>query len=91
MIFNTAWFLSFFVIYYALFLLIPNARVRFYFTLASSAVFHYHFAGPAGITPVVIMGIVTFFFGLWIAKYPPRRSPSERFFSFRRSRSPSSG
>lgn len=71
MIFNTLWFLCFFVIYYAFFLLIPNARVRFYFTLASSALFQYHFAGPAGITPVIIMGIVTFFFGLWIAKIPP--------------------
>jgi alginate O-acetyltransferase complex protein AlgI len=76
MIFNTAWFLSFFVLYYVLFLLIPNARIRFYFTLACSAIFHYHFAGPAGITPIVIMGIVTYFFALRLAKIPqgrPRR------------------
>ena len=70
MIFNTVWFLACFVVFFSMFLLIPNAKVRFYFTLVSSAVFHFHFAGPAGIIPVVIMGVITFFFGIALDLLP---------------------
>jgi alginate O-acetyltransferase complex protein AlgI len=70
MIFNTVWFLAFFVVFFSMFLLIPNAKVRFYFTLVGSAVFHFHFAGPAGIIPVVIMGVITFFFGIALDLLP---------------------
>ena len=57
MIFNTAWFLVFFAGVYALFLALPGARARFYFILAASAVFHYHFAGPAGVAPIIVIAI----------------------------------
>lgn len=70
MIFNTAWFLLFFLSFYALFLLIPQAKVRFFFTLACSAVFHYHFAGPAGILPIIVMGVITYFFGIALDLMP---------------------
>lgn len=64
MIFNTTWFLIFMLIVYPVFLLIPRKRWRFYFILVASAVFHTHFAGPAGVLPIVVMGVATYFFGI---------------------------
>lgn len=60
MIFNTPWFLWFFVAFYPLLLLLPGGRLRFWYVLAASAVFQGHFAGPAGVAPVVAMGVVVF-------------------------------
>jgi alginate O-acetyltransferase complex protein AlgI len=64
LIFNTPWFLLFFPLVYAAFWALPGARLRFYFILLSSAVFHFHFAGPAGVAPIVVIGVTTFLFGL---------------------------
>src|SRR5512138_3265179 len=61
MIFNTPWFLAFFLAFYAALWLVPNARARFYFVLAASAVFHTHFAGPAGVAPIIAMAVATYF------------------------------
>lgn len=74
MIFNTSWFLVFFVVVYVLFLMIPGNRLRFAFILLASAVFHYHFAGPAGVKPIIVIAICTFGFGLWL----PRLAPGTR-------------
>jgi len=70
LIFNTSWFLLFFLLFYALLWLVPGNRARFLYVLGMSAVFHYHFAGPAGITPVLVMAAITFFFGIWIFRLP---------------------
>lgn len=70
MIFNTSWFLAFFLGFYALFWLVPTPRLRFLFVLVSSAVFHYHFAGPAGIAPIAAMGLTTYLVGLWLPGLP---------------------
>ena len=80
MIFNTCWFLYFFIIFYALLLLMPNAKVRFYFVLASSAVFHYHFAGPAGVTPIIIMAVITYFLARWMDGLPAGSPEKKRVF-----------
>lgn len=64
MIFNTTWFLIFMLLVYPVFLLIPRKRWRFYFILVASAVFHTHFAGPAGVLPIIVMGVATYFFGI---------------------------
>ncbi len=48
----------------------PTARVRFYYLLICSAIFHYHFAGPAGVAPIIVMAVITFFFALWIPRFP---------------------
>ena len=64
MIFNTAWFLGFFLIFYALFWLMPGPKVRFFFVLAASAIFHAHFAGPAGVLPIVVMAVIVYAVGL---------------------------
>jgi alginate O-acetyltransferase complex protein AlgI len=50
----------FILIVYPLFVLIPWARVRFYFLLLACAVFHTHFAGRAGVIPIIIMGVLTY-------------------------------
>jgi alginate O-acetyltransferase complex protein AlgI len=70
MIFNTAWFLVFFPIVYALFLLVPRARWRFGFLLLASAVFHWHYAGPAGVAPIIVIALCTFGLGLALARAP---------------------
>ncbi|MCM3876089.1 MAG: hypothetical protein NEA02_06680 [Thermoanaerobaculia bacterium] len=70
MIFNTVWFLIFFAGFYLVLHLVPTARLRFLYVLAASAVFHYHFAGPAGIRPIIVMGVVTYFVGLMLPRMP---------------------
>ena len=61
MIFNTSWFLLFFLTFYFFLWFMPNPKVRFFYLLACSAVFHYHFAGPAGVTPIIIMAVMVGF------------------------------
>src|SRR5215471_20806911 len=68
MIFNTSWFLVFFPIVYAVFLVIPGARLRFAFLLLASAVFHWHYAGPAGVAPIIVIAICSFALGLALAR-----------------------
>lgn len=64
MIFNTSWFLVFFPVFYALFWLVPTSRTRLFYVLVASAVFHYHFAGRAGVLPIIVMGLSSYAFGL---------------------------
>jgi alginate O-acetyltransferase complex protein AlgI len=59
-IFNTPWFLAFFPLAYAILWLLPGPRARFWFVLAASAVFHAHFAGPAGVAPIVVMAVAVY-------------------------------
>ena len=64
MIFNTPWFLIFITIFFLIFYGSPTPYVRLVVLLIANIIFHYHFAGPAGILPVVIVGVVTFLFGI---------------------------
>lgn len=75
MIFNTSWFLLFFPAVFALLLAVPGPRVRFHVLLAASAVFHFHFAGPAGVLPIAVMALATYAAGLAIAR---REGPARR-------------
>lgn len=68
MIFNTSWFLVFFPCAFLLLVALPFAKLRFLVLLALSAVFHWHFAGPAGIAPVFAMGVATYWGGLLIGR-----------------------
>jgi alginate O-acetyltransferase complex protein AlgI len=77
MIFNTSWFLVFFPIVYAVFWILPGARLRFFFLLLASAVFHWHYAGPAGVAPIIVIALCTFGFGLALARLP-EGSPKRR-------------
>ncbi len=64
MIFTTYWFglfaLAFFPIYWSLRLPGP----RFWFLLAACFVFHGHFAGAAGVVPIVVLATATYAAGL---------------------------
>ncbi len=63
MIFTTHWFLLFAVIAVTVFWLLPRADWRQWWLGAACAVFHAHFAGPAGVLPIIGLMIVTFFAG----------------------------
>ena len=67
MIFATYWFLAFALIilpgYWALWRPLPR---KIWLALAC-VVFHYHFAGPAGVLPIITLGLMTFFAG-WSAR-----------------------
>jgi len=39
-------------------------KLKLYWLLAASAVFHYHFAGPAGMAPIIALATMTYFTGL---------------------------
>src|ERR1700722_10674379 len=71
MIFNTSWFLIFFLTFYFFLWWMPTPKVRFFYVLICSAVFHYHFAGPAGVKPIIAMAVVTYFFGLALGGREP--------------------
>jgi len=80
LIFNTGWFFLFFLIFYPLFWITPWSKARFFFLLASSMVFHYHFAGPAGIKPIIVMAVLTFGLALWMERFPPGDPRRKRIF-----------
>lgn len=60
MIFTTYWFLIFAGIVVPVYWLLPAARFRLWFLAAACAVFHFHFAGPAGVIPIVVLMIITY-------------------------------
>jgi alginate O-acetyltransferase complex protein AlgI len=78
MIFNTPWFLLFALIVYPVFFLIPSDRWRFYFILAACALFHGHFAGAAGVIPIIIMGVITYGFALFLHRRQALGLPGQR-------------
>ena len=78
MIFNTPWFLGFFVVFYLILWAVPNNRLRLLYLLGMSAVFHYHFAGPAGVTPIILMAVVTYGMARWIHRFPAGSAARER-------------
>jgi alginate O-acetyltransferase complex protein AlgI len=82
LIFNTSWFLIFFLVFYFFLWLVPNASVRFFYLLACCALFHYHFAGAAGVKPIIVMAFVTYFLALWIARLPAGTSRKKWVYGF---------
>jgi alginate O-acetyltransferase complex protein AlgI len=63
-IFLTYWFWGFAVVVLPLYWLVALPRVRLVLLVLTCAVFHTHFAGPAGVLPVLGLGIVTYGIGL---------------------------
>jgi alginate O-acetyltransferase complex protein AlgI len=61
MIFATYWFIFAVAAFLPLYWFIPSARVRFFLLIAFCVVFHTHFAGPAGVIPIIFLGLMTFF------------------------------
>lgn len=60
MIFTTYWFLIFAGLVVPLYWLCPWARARLWFLAAACALFHAHFAGPAGVIPIVVLMAITY-------------------------------
>ena len=63
MIFVTYWFLCFAGFFFLLYWVAPNGLARKLILLIGCAVFHTHFAGPAGVLPIICLGILTYFAG----------------------------
>jgi alginate O-acetyltransferase complex protein AlgI len=65
MIFDTYWFLFFAVVAIGGFhALSPWPIARRCWLAAGCVIFHYHFAGPAGVVPIVVLMIITYFAAL---------------------------
>ncbi len=64
MIFTTYWFLVFSAIVVPVYWLVPARYGRLWFLAAACAVFHTHFAGPAGVVPIALLMAVTYAAGL---------------------------
>jgi len=64
MIFNTYWFIGFCAVFFPVFWLLRLPGLRRTWLLAGCAYFHYHFAGPAGVLPIVAIGIATYLLAL---------------------------
>jgi alginate O-acetyltransferase complex protein AlgI len=63
-IFLTYWFWGFATIVLPLYWLVASPRGRLPLLVVTCAVFHTHFAGPAGVLPILGLGILTYAVGL---------------------------
>ncbi len=66
MIFLDTWFWIFAAVALPGYWLCPS-RAKLYWLLAASAVFHWHFAGPAGMAPILVLAVITYAVGIGIA------------------------
>lgn len=60
MIFSAYWFLIFFSVVLIVFHATSSPFIRSLVLAVASVVFYWHFAGPAGVLPILAMGIVTY-------------------------------
>lgn len=60
MIFTTYWFLVFAATTTLLFWLLRPAAVRMWFLGGACLLFHAHFAGPAGLAPILVLMVITY-------------------------------
>ena len=65
MIFTTYWFCLFALLFFLLYWLSPRPWLRLALLLAFCSIFHAHFAGAAGMLPIIILSITTYLAGLW--------------------------
>jgi alginate O-acetyltransferase complex protein AlgI len=64
MLFLTAWFVLFAAAVFPCYWLLRYPPLRRLLLLGFSAVFHTHFAGPAGVLPIAVLGVMTYLLGL---------------------------
>lgn len=64
MLFLTSWFVLFAGIIFPCYWLVRQALARKLLLLVFCLAFHTHFAGPAGVVPIIILGVATYFAGL---------------------------
>lgn len=60
MIFNTYWFVFFVCLFFPVYWLLRWPGIRGCWLLAGCVIFHTHFAGPAGVIPIIFLGVVTY-------------------------------
>jgi len=60
MIFTTYWFLAFALLVIVVFRWLPTPKARLVWLGLGCVLFHYHFAGPAGVLPIIVLMVVTF-------------------------------
>ena len=60
MIFNTYWFVCFSAVFFPGYWLLIRPEFRKAWLLAGCGIFHFHFAGPAGVAPIIAIGAVTY-------------------------------
>jgi hypothetical protein len=70
MLFLTYWFVLFAAALYPLYWFCPIATLRRHVLLACSVAFHTHFAGPAGVMPIIALGTLVYFAGLSRWRWP---------------------
>ncbi|HSI10821.1 MAG TPA: MBOAT family O-acyltransferase [Chthoniobacter sp.] len=63
MIFTSYWFFAFAAILFPLYWLLPWGRARLGLLLVGCAIFHGHFAGAAGVIPIVVLAVATYLAG----------------------------
>lgn len=64
MIFSTYWFVAFAVTVTAIYWLLPGTNWRLPFLAGACVVFHFHFAGPAGVMPIFVLGVMVYLIAL---------------------------
>lgn len=68
MLFTTYWFVWFAAIFFPLYWACVHPVARRWCLLLGCATFHWYFAGPAGVLPIIVLGVVT-----WLAALTRRR------------------
>ena len=64
MLFLTYWFVLFAAITFPLYWVMPWRPVRLVLLFLFCAVFHTYFAGPAGVLPIIVLGLTSYLIGL---------------------------
>src|SRR6202142_2289484 len=64
MIFATYWFQAFAVLAVTCYWLLPVPSLRLWWLAVACLTFHAHFAGPAGMAPIIVLMIITYFAAL---------------------------
>ena len=66
MIFMSYWFAAFAASFFILYFAVPYREIRKFFILMYGAAFQIHFAGPAGVIPIVVLGTATYLSGAFL-------------------------
>lgn len=64
MLFLTYWFVFFLIALYPIYWAVRNPTARLLVLFLASAVFHTHFAGPAGVLPILVLAVAAYAAGL---------------------------
>jgi alginate O-acetyltransferase complex protein AlgI len=64
MIFCTYWFLVTVAIFLPIYWIIQVPKLRLAILILFCCLFHLHFAGPAGVAPIIVLGLITYLIGL---------------------------